>query len=284
MRVIITGLKGYIAKNLNDFLTNKNYFKTLKNISVRDLVISDLDLNHCDIVIHTAAIVHKSKENYHLNDYIRINADLTYQLASKAKDCGVKKFIFISSINVYGINSGLISSVVEPNPNSFYGISKLIAEKQILKLQDANFEVLILRIPMVYGKNAPGNFETLRKYAVTFPFFGKSNFQRSFIFIDNLCSFIYQAIRLNIKGIYLVKDNFDLSSTEIFIYIKKHFNKVYVTFPLFNLFVWIISRKIYSQLFSSLLIDYEYLFSQKSYSLLTKDFVIDPKKAITSSL
>ena len=77
---------------------------------------------------------------------------MTIEVAKKAKKDKVKQFIFLSSMSVYGLEVGTITSETLPNPNTNYGKSKLMAEEALNKLSDDSFKVVILRPPMVYGE------------------------------------------------------------------------------------------------------------------------------------
>ena len=86
-----------------------------------------------------------------LHLYYKVNRDLVYEVAKKAKADGVKQFVFLSSMSVYGIETGVISKDTVPTPKSYYGKSKLQAEELIAPLQDATFNIAVLRPPMIYG-------------------------------------------------------------------------------------------------------------------------------------
>ena len=78
----------------------------------------------------------------------------------------------MSSMSVYGLNysNELITVSTKCNPNTYYGISKYQAEKGIKKLENDTFKVCIVRPPMVYGDNSPGNltklFNAVRKFHI----------------------------------------------------------------------------------------------------------------------
>ena len=93
--------------------------------------------------------------------YFKVNRDLTIETAKKAKESGVKQFIFMSSMIVYSSRETRINKETKPNPDNFYGKSKLQAESEITKLNDTNFSVCILRPPMIYGKGSKGNFKKM---------------------------------------------------------------------------------------------------------------------------
>lgn len=123
--------------------------------------------------------------------YYKVNRDLTIDVAKKAKREGVKQFIFMSSIIVYGDSSHInkkrvINQNTIPIPSNFYGRSKLQAEQGITPLMDDKFKVVILRPPMIFGKGAKGNYPKLSKMACKLPLFPDVNNERSMLYIDNL--------------------------------------------------------------------------------------------------
>ena len=155
-------------------------------ISVRGDLWKDESFSKYDIIVHVAGIAHirETKDNRDL--YYRVNRDLAYEVASKAKQDGVKQFIFLSSMSVFGIKTGIITDATVPNPKNHYGKSKLEAETLIMELVDEAFKVAIVRPPMVYGPGCKGNYSKIAQLAKRTPVFPTTNNQRSVIFIDNL--------------------------------------------------------------------------------------------------
>lgn len=90
-----------------------------------------------------------------------VNHNLPVEIAVKAKKSGVSQFIFMSTAAVFGSKSIIINKDTKPEPDTYYGISKLAAEEELVKLGGTNFRVCIVRPPLVYGKGCPGNFQTL---------------------------------------------------------------------------------------------------------------------------
>lgn len=76
-------------------------------------------------------------------------------------------------MSVYGKNSAVINFCTKPAPNNAYGKSKLEAEKLIQQLRSPEFLVTILRPPMIYGYNSPGNYSRISKLAKKFLYFQK---------------------------------------------------------------------------------------------------------------
>jgi UDP-glucose 4-epimerase len=207
MNIKITGKTGYISSSLNDFMIIKSY--NSEKISVRS--IKDINLNECDILVHTAAIVHR--KNSELEEYKEVNINLTVELAKKAKSFGVKQFVFLSTMAVYDSNETCIDVNSTVNPSSNYGKSKLIAEQEIMLLQSEDFIVSIIRPPMVYGPSCPGNYSTLSNFASLTPLFPYIINKRSMIYIENLNEFIFEIIKNKESGIFHPQDeNFTSTS------------------------------------------------------------------------
>src|SRR5699024_4946803 len=114
-------------------------------------------------------IKRKQKKNASL--YYVVNRDLTDAVAKKAKNEGVKHFIFLSTMSVYGLNEGIINEHTPLKPKTHYGKSKLQAEERIKLLATDTFKVAIIRPPMIYGKGCKGNYQRLRKLALMTPVF-----------------------------------------------------------------------------------------------------------------
>ena len=112
------------------------------------------------------------------------------EVAKKAKKSGVKQFIYMSSMSVYGDSAPIgerkvVSKNDKLTPSNVYGDSKLQAEIKLDKLADKKFKVVLLRPPMIYGANCKGNYQTLRKIALKVPVFPKVKNSRSMIYIKN---------------------------------------------------------------------------------------------------
>ena len=153
-------------------------------------------LKGVDTVIHLAARAHLLNDTAEdpLANFRAVNVHGTVNLATKAASAGVRRFIFISSIGVYGNTSeSAFTETSSFHPHSDYALSKLEAEQQLKELsQQLGFELVIIRPVLVYGDNAPGNFGKLVNLTARLPFlpFGLCRNRRSFISVDNLAEFI----------------------------------------------------------------------------------------------
>lgn len=201
MDILITGKDGYISSNLKGYLSEKFPEYKIRNESIRNIKIESLMLNGLDVVVHTAAIVHQKQTPDSENFYNKINTNLTYELALRAKQSGVGQFIFFSTMAVFE-NAEKITSATNLKPKTYYGKSKLAAENLILKLQDENFKISIIRPPMVYGPNCPGNYALLSKISKKIPVFPLIDNKRSMIYIDNLLEITAQIIFNKDSGIF----------------------------------------------------------------------------------
>lgn len=202
-RILITGKNSYVGNSFEKWIEEKYSGKyEVEKISLREEGWKERDFSDFDVVYHVAGLAHikETKKNAHL--YYKINRDLTFEVAKKAKREGVKQFIFLSSMSVYGLETGIINNETNPTPKSNYGKSKLEAEKLIESLRDGKFKVVILRPPLIYGKDCKGNYKRLAKLAVKTPIFPKVDNVRSMIFIDNLSQFVKYVIDYNCSGTF----------------------------------------------------------------------------------
>ena len=199
-KILITGANSYIGTSFKKWMTQFQDEYQIDTLSVRGDAWREYDFSEYDTMIHLAAIVHK--KNVSPKIYYPINRDLTIELAEKAKQEQVKQFIFFSTMAVYGLEEGIISSKTVPSPLTDYGKSKLEAEKSIVKLNTPEFKVLIIRPPMIYGPNAKGNYSKLSKLAQRISFFFFFFNKRSMLYIDNLNAFIKLVIDSNLAGTF----------------------------------------------------------------------------------
>lgn len=230
-KIVITGKNSYVGNAMYNYLTtyyDKNY--TIDKISIKNININNLNLSNYDVVFHVAGIAHSDfgKINKKKADkYYKINTDMTITLANMAKKQNVKQFIFMSSIIVYGESAPIgvkknITDKTLPIPNNAYGDSKLKAENGIIKLNDYNFNVAIIRAPMIYGDNAKGNYKTLQKIALRLPLFPYIKNERSVIKVNKLCEYIKNIIDNDDSGIFFPQDDEYMNTSTM---VKKIANK-----------------------------------------------------------
>lgn len=193
-KVLITGANSYIGVHVEKWLTKDSEDYLVDTIDMLDGSWRNEDFSQYEVIFHVAGIAHAdvgsvSEEGKQL--YYQVNTDLAVEVASKAREEGVKQFIFMSSMIVYsGCKEKFITSQTIPNPENFYGDSKWQADQKIRALENHAFKVVVIRPPMIYGKNSKGNYPKLAKMATKLPVFPVVNNKRSMLHIDNLCEFI----------------------------------------------------------------------------------------------
>src|SRR5699024_3871046 len=101
-RILITGVNSYVGNSFEEWVSDLRKSYSVTKISLRDGTWKELDLWEFDVVLHVAGIAHVSRDTKMEEAYYRVNRDLTVEVAEKAKIDGVKQFIFMSSIIVYG--------------------------------------------------------------------------------------------------------------------------------------------------------------------------------------
>lgn len=202
-KVLITGAGSYIGETFRSYAENHygNNF-CIDAVDMIDPAWKEMDFSIYDIVYHVAGIAHADVGNVSdeiKENYYKVNTDLAVQVCEKAKAEGVKEFIFMSSMIVYGESAPygkkkVVDEHTVPEPANFYGDSKLQADVAVRELADENFKVIVLRPPMIYGRGSKGNYPTLAKLAKKLPIFPNVNNERSMLYIENLCEFLCQAM------------------------------------------------------------------------------------------
>mgnify|MGYP002799211917 FL=1 len=202
-KILITGANSYIGTSFESYI-KENFTEQylVDTVDMLDGSWREKSFTGYDSVFHVAGIAHQkeTKENAHL--YYEVNRDLAIKTAQKAKKEGVKQFIFLSSMSVYGKNTGIITEETLIAPKSHYGKSKVEAEKGIKDLQSTEFQVAILRPPMIYGKGCRGNYQTLVKLALKLPIFPYVKNRRSMLYIENLCEFVRLLVDRGESGLF----------------------------------------------------------------------------------
>lgn len=231
-KILVTGANSFIGNNFIKFSENKD----ISTISLRDKDPSVIDLTSFDIILHLAAIVHIMRD-LEEEEYFRVNKKLTLDLANNAKRAGVKQFIFMSTIKVYGDFKNDSKPWTEDSPcfpSDPYARSKYEAELELRKLEDAGFTVSIIRTSVVYGDGVKGNILRLMKLVRSFTVlpFAEVHNNRSYIFTRNLVAFIDRIIELRASGIFLTKDDGHISTTDLVSGISAYLGRKIILFKL----------------------------------------------------
>jgi len=262
-KVLITGANSYIGESVKEYLLQ---FPDYYDVLVKDTLgwkpkVSDF--KGVDVVFNVAGIAHikETAENRHL--YYDINRDLVIEIAKTAKKGGVKQFILLSTMSVYGINVGHIKKTTPVNPMNAYGKSKAQADRIIKKLEDSNFKFTCVRPPMVYGKGCKGNYQSLRKFALKSPVFPAYNNKRSMIYIGNLCEFIKSCIDSEKSGVYFPQNSqYTNTSRMVELIASENGKKIKLT-KMFNLAIKLAPITVVKKVFGSL--TYEFVDTVDKY-------------------
>lgn len=234
-KILITGSNSYIGTSFENWISQwpENY--QVESIEMRGNEWKEKSFSSYDVVYHIAAIVHV-KEN-DTEQYFSVNRDLAVEVAIKAKKEGVRQFIFLSTMGVYGKETGFIDKDTLPNPKTPYAKSKLEAEKLLGELAGESFKVASLRPPIVYGKNCRGNYPRLAKMAIKSPVFPKVKNERSMIYIDNLSQFVRLCIDNELTGLFFPQNKEYVSTDKLVTLITSVNGKKIQKTSIFNLFI-----------------------------------------------
>lgn len=240
-KILVTGASGfigeYLCKSLSKNRTVTGIVRSISKLSslnnIQYLAVGDIaskknwkkELSGIDCVVHCAGKAHVISKSAadNLESYRKHNVIATKYLAEQCAELGVKRLIFLSSVGVHGVFTNNFEKFTindDLNPVENYALSKLEAERELFKISNkSGLEIVLLRLPLVYGRGAKGNFTKLLKLVQTklpLPFKLIKN-KRSFIGIDNLVDIITLCIdNPNVaRKTFLVSDGVDLSTPEL---------------------------------------------------------------------
>jgi nucleoside-diphosphate-sugar epimerase len=214
-RVLITGKNSFIGSNFRKYSAQSE----IHEVSLFETSPENIDFKGFDVVLHVAALVHISS-SVPESEYMKINRDLAVSVAENAKRSGVRQFIFMSTLKVFG-DSIKQNEIVDEStvclPADSYSKSKYEAELAISSLLDENFAVSIVRTPLVYGEGVKANMFNLIRLVdrVRVLPFGGINNKRDFTFVRNLIAYLDKIIDKGFSGTFITKDAESLSTTEL---------------------------------------------------------------------
>ncbi len=286
-KICVTGANGFIGKSICESLGSygrpvrgfvRKFEPSLKSSKIEYVPVGDINSNinwedhffGYDCIIHCAGRAHVMNKDDQSDLYQIANVESTRRIAHHAAKAGVKRLIFLSSIKVNGegkLNdeNKIITINDLPNPQGAYAISKFDAENILLQISaETKLEVVIIRLPLVYGKGVKGNLAKLIKLieiGIPLPL-GLVKNKRSLIGIDNLIDLLLVCTNhTNAAGkTFLVSDDQDLSTYDLINYIASSMGNTARLFPVPNSFLKFFSRMIGRQnevnrLLSSLQVD-----------------------------
>ena len=233
MNILIIGKNSYIGNHIDEWLSRYGHKVAQLDVLTEDW--KNYDYSPFDAIVHVAGIVHRPDcKDWEL--YKRVNTDMPVKIATMAKEQGVKQSIYFSTMGVYQANKKLGASVVDEttpllsNSSSFYGMSKLMAEEALTKLQEEGFSVAFVRPPSVYGKGCKGGYITgFKKIAQMMPVIPRAyeNACQSFIYIDNLCECVRLIVEKHLSGAFCPQDDETPNANRLLEVICKGLGKKY---------------------------------------------------------
>ena len=276
-RILITGANSYIGTSFEKWVAQWPEEYHVDTVDTKNGEWKELDFSLYDAIFHVAGIAHQDAKADQEKLYYKVNRDLTIEVAQKAKAEGVKQFIFMSSMIVYGASSKIgetkiITRDTVPEPINFYGNSKLQAEQGILPLQSEGFDVVVIRPPMIYGKGSKGNYPLLAKFSKFMPIFPNVDNQRSMLHIDNLTEFIRLIINYQERGIFFPQNKEYVKTSEMVKIIGDvNNNKIILTNSL-NIIITLVSNRfaLINKIFGSLI--YEKSMSNLEWNYIIREF------------
>ena len=237
--VLITGANSYIGTNVERWLLKEPDKYHVETLDMKDPNWVNFDFSKFDVVFHVAGIAHSTPKKSEKDLYYRVNTQLTIDTAKIAKEAGVKQFIFMSSMIVYSSKERVITKDTKPNPDNFYGDSKLQAEIGLNKLSDKTFKIVVLRPPMIYGPNSKGNFPRLMSFARKSFIFPNFKNKRSMLYIDNLSNSIKYLIDNEVEGLFFPQNSEYMCTSEIVHMTAKLINKKMWFTRIFNPIIYL---------------------------------------------
>lgn len=141
MRILITGIHGFVGSNLTKKLKKKHVIYGLDIVSpLKEGVVSNFGWNELeqmpsvDVIIHLAGKAHDTRNTVLEQEYFDINLGLTQKIFEYFLQSSASKFIFFSSVKAVAdqVDGDILTEDVVPYPKGPYGESKLAAENYIL--------------------------------------------------------------------------------------------------------------------------------------------------------
>lgn len=253
MKVLVIGKSSYIGNSFKAYMEKHSPVDIqIDTTGAANGEWKSVDLSIYDSILHVAALVHKKETVDMEKEYDEVNHLFPMEVARRAKENGVRQFVFLSTMAVYGDEQPMITKYTKEEPKTLYGKSKYRTECELKKIADSNFRVAVIRPPMVYGWRCPGNYGRLERLSRKLPVFFRVGNQRSMIYIENLCECLKQIIvsQSNISNIGV--DNYDIIKPQnveyvdtgiLFQTIRKALGKRTILIPFGKHFFSLLARK-----------------------------------------
>lgn len=238
MKILITGVHGFVGSNLVAYLASANEIYGLDIIApdkegvVKTFSWEDLDAGRVpevDAIIHLAGKAHDTKNQAAAEVYFKVNTGLTQKIFDYFLKSAAKKFVFFSTAKAAADKvDGVLTEDVVPSPVGPYGESKIKAEEYILSHMPSDKNVYIFRPCMIHGPGNKGNLNLLYnvvKKGIPWPLGAFEN-RRTFTSVENICFAVNGVLTKDVaSGIYNMGDDEALSTNELIEEICKSLGK-----------------------------------------------------------
>lgn len=230
MNILITGSSGFLGRSLKGLLNSDHSIFDLPKIDSLNGFRLDKNVpifnQNFDLVIHCAGKAHSNPTNkLEAKKFFEVNVTGTENLLKGLCLSGIpKQFIFVSSVAVYGLEEGTnISEMVDLTAKDPYGLSKIQAEQLVQSwCYKNNVICTTLRLPLLVGKNPPGNLGAMLKAIKNGYYFnvGGGGFRKSMVLIEDVAKFI--PLIAPVGGIYNLTDGYHPSLFDLSKYLAKN--------------------------------------------------------------
>ncbi|MFM1771020.1 MAG: hypothetical protein RLZZ71_162 [Bacteroidota bacterium] len=233
--MFLTGSSGFLGSNF--LLVLKKYGHTIID-PARECLQNELgNLKILDLIVHCAGKAHSIKNSGEEEKaFFDSNVELTKRLTSIISENAIRvnTFVFISTVAVYGREEGdRITEEFPLNGQSAYARSKILAEQHLIQWAKKEcVNLVILRLPLIFGENAPGNLGAMERAIKGRYYFqiGTGNARRSMIHVEQLAEFIPTLVGKS--GIYNLTDGHHSTYLEVANYFGSKHKKRIKSLPL----------------------------------------------------
>ena len=232
--ILITGEGSFLGDSFRKYASEHYPQLNIDTISLHGKKWLECDFSKYDSIFHVAGLAHSDTgklTSYQKKSYYSVNTELAVETAGKALNDGVRQFIFMSSMLIYGDSlpmgrDGIIFKDTLPHPVGCYADSKFRAEQglnRLIKEQNSEdgMKLAIIRSPMIYGAGCKGNYPKLSKLAMKCPVFPDIDNKRSMIYIENLCELICKIIIDQKDGVFTPQNSEYVKTSEMVRAIRK---------------------------------------------------------------
>jgi nucleoside-diphosphate-sugar epimerase len=235
--VLVTGADGFIGRHFQRTLLDRGIvYRAAVRADVYQLdpcscMVGEIGpstdwseaIEGVDVVVHLAARAHILREKAvdPIAEFMRINCAGTETLVRAAVSAGVRRFIYVSSVGVLGniTFDAPFTADSPPQPHNAYTRSKLAGEMVARSVAGQRVEVVVLRLPLVYGPGVKANFLRLLRWVDSgWPLpVGAVDNRRSLVNVWNLCDLLVNVLENPIAPArsWLVSDGEDLSTPDL---------------------------------------------------------------------